>query len=126
MKREFIASIVIYFASCAAQSLAQSPALPIPDGTYALKPQFCRMKLDEAIQITEAAFIEIEGSKITYYESYCDIRNVKVNGTDVRFRQVCSSEGEVDISNRRLVVLPSQGFTMDGQTYTYCGKRPRR
>lgn len=100
---------------------AQQSALLIPNGIYAMKPEFCKMSREAVIAIDEIGIIVINGSTVTYYESECRVRNVRVNGTRLTFSEVCNSEGQRNAGSVSWQLLPSFGFRRFGVSYQYCG-----
>jgi hypothetical protein len=97
--------------------------LPLPDGSYASKPEFCKMGKERAYQVYEYAFYDIQGSEISNYETFCSVRDVRVKGKTIRFLQVCESEGEASSSQTVWTKLGRASFKdASGRVWTGCGR----
>lgn len=120
MTRMLTAAIAVGFLTTASYA---ADRLPLPDGSYASKPKFCKMGKERAYQEYEFAFYDIQGSQISNYETFCEIRGVSVKGNTIRFKEVCDTEGESTVSQNVWTKLgPTKFADSRGRVWTGCGR----
>lgn len=96
---------------------------PFPDGTYALKSEYCTMTREQALSKYEGAFIDIRGQEVGFYESSCKITEVTESGENVILGMECDAEG--DRYFERIVWKKKGRATFIDQgnnVYTACGQ----
>jgi hypothetical protein len=118
-----VLAVLIWLGFDGAAMAQQRIALPLPDGTFALKRAYCGLARSTALGKNEAAFIDLQQDRIRYYESDCRIRDLKIVGTSARFREMCVGEGETEMRNTTWRLLSRTSFSFNGQTYTFCGRK---
>lgn len=105
-------------------TVAHAASLPIPDGVYVTKPQFC-----EDLRMGELEMIDFEVSKggaaFGYPESACVVAEVTVV-REGRYSVIgdCNEFGEIWQSSFFLDVLGDQEISIDGQPHQLCSGGP--
>lgn len=116
--------LVTAVGSVDAQTLKR---LPFPDGTYVADPGLCLVKsaqeLTDKLSDNAAHMVRhIDGNKFETYETFCEVRNVVQNGSNVKFRLVCEVEGETQVRNGSWIKVDHKTFKIGNRTFTSCGR----
>ena len=99
---------------------AQGASLPIPDGVYVTKPQFCEDLRRGDLEMIDFEVLN-EGASFSYPESSCVVAEVK----DVRTNRIkvtgdCDEAGEVWQSSFFLDLIDYDKIAIDGAPYFLC------
>ncbi len=120
---KLILGISAVVGSFESSTVLAAEKLPFADGSYASKAKFCKMTRDAAINEYEFAFYDIKGKEISNYETFCEVRDVSINGSTVKFKQICESEGETSVDRVTWKRISPTSFSDEkGQVWKGCGR----
>jgi hypothetical protein len=102
--------------------------LPFPDGRYVTDPELCSISeqaiVDRFTDATSLYVRYIKGRQIhDGYDVTCETTSVTQKGSDVTFKAICESEGEIEKIDGRYIAIAKDAFALRGSVFRRCGSK---